>query len=152
MRTWTLAAAVAFGALAAGRAGAQAPAAVEAPQQPQIINLSLLEALLAVKAQELAGVFGFVEEKNAPAAFADYLFHNRPALKRFVKKGERDSKQAGGVNEWDKQVYLYLLGINASAMLPQGYSRLSSSWVDRLSTLSLAPGLTLSELTARRKK
>ena len=62
-------------ASAAARPGQPLPV----PQQP-MLDLSLLEALVAVDGKDLAGVFGFVPESAAAPAFADYVMHNGSAL------------------------------------------------------------------------
>lgn len=141
------------GLLAAGcsAARAQTDRAVETMQQPQIINLSLLEALIAMDAQDLSGIFSFVPEAGAPLALADHLLRHNGRLKRFVKKGERDLREAGGVNEWDRQVFLHIVALQAAGAVPPGLDRLSPAWMGRVSTLATAPALPLAEVTARRK-
>ena len=126
---------------------AMVPASV--PQQPQIINLNLLQALIAIDAQDMAGVFGFVPEANAAPALADYLLHNKAALKRFLKKSEKDLKDVSGVNEWEQQVHRYMLTIYASGTLKAGI--VSKSFMDRVAKLSVAPALSLADITSRRK-
>ena len=122
------------------------------PQAPQIINLNLLNALIAVDAQDLAGVFGFIPEPSAAPALADYLLHSRSALKRFMKKGEKDLKEVGAISEWDQQVFRYLLAIYSSGALPREMDALPSRWLNRVSALSLAPALPLADITLRRKR
>lgn len=128
------------------RAGSHLPR-----QQQPLINLNLIEALVSIKEESLAGLFSYIPEADAAPAFADYLYRNSGALKLFLKKGEKDLKAAGGINEWDKQVYLYLVTINANGPA-SGAAVLPAKLLDRVSTLSLAPGLPLSEFTMRRKK
>lgn len=122
------------------------------PVQTQIINLSLLEALVAIQATDLAGVFGFIPEDQSAMAMADYLMHNHRALKKFVKKGERDFKEVQGVNDWDKQVLLYLIGINNSVSLPVGVERIPAGLMRRINELGLAPGLPLQIMVQKRNK
>ncbi len=137
-------------ASAPGRAqNAPAAVAVQAPQA-QLINLSLMEALVALDAQDLAGIFGFVPEASASVALADYLMHNRTALKKFVRKGEKDLKALGGVNAWDRLVFMHIMQMNNSP-LPPGIERLPAKMEYKVSTLVLAPPLTLEEINGRRR-
>lgn len=125
-------------------------AASAPPMQPQMISLSLMDALIAVGAQDLAGVFGFIPDANTAPAFADYLLHERGALKKFVKKGKKDLKETGGVNEWDRLVAMYLIQINGSPALPPGIEHLPKKVEYDVSEIVLAQPLTLQEMTARR--
>lgn len=126
------------------------PHQVQVVQQPQMINLSLIDALVAIHEEGLAGIFGYIAESNAAPAFAEYLFRTPKALKLFVQKGERDLKETGGISEWDKEVYLYVIGINSNGT-NAGAELLPAKLLDRVATLSLATGLPLSEITMRRK-
>ena len=130
------------------QAGAQSP---QVPTQQQIINLSLIEALVAIDATKLSGVFAFVPREQSSMAMADYLMHDRKALKKFVKKGERDFKQVQGINEWDREVYLYLVGINSGRFLPAGVERVPKKWLKRIHRMSLARPLPLQVIAQRRK-
>lgn len=141
------AAAVALALLPA--AGAQQGQSAALPQQTQIINFSLLEALTAIGEPELAGFFGYVPEAASAPAFADYLLRRRPALKRFVKRVEKDLKETGAVNEWDRHVCLYLLMITQSPAA--GDDGLTGSWAQRVGALALAQGLPLDHIQLRRK-
>lgn len=132
-------------AFAANAAPVQPRAGTAMPAQQSMINLSLVDALVAVHEEKLAGIFGFVADQNAAPAFADYLFRNPKALKLFLKKGEADLKRIGGVNEWDKQVYLYIVTIQANASLVSD-NALSPKIYDRVTTLSLAPGVSLAAI------
>ncbi len=130
---------------AAGPAAAQR----EIPSSPTIINLNLMEALVAIDRTDLVGIFTFVPQKRTSLAMADFLLRNRKALRKFVKKAERDLKQVQGINEWDKGVFLYLVGMS-SGRLPSGVKALSRGWTDRINTLSLAQPLPLSIMVQRR--
>src|SRR5581483_2723751 len=136
-------------ACAAQRPSAQAQpksgTPMPAPAQQSMINLSLVEALVATKHEQLAGVFGLVSEANAGPAFADLLFRDPKALKLFLKKGEADLKQTGAISVWDKEVYLYLVTIQSNASLV-GTASIPAKLFDRVTTLSLAPGVPLSVL------
>jgi hypothetical protein len=124
---------------------------VELPPATQFINLSLIEALTVIDGQDLAGVFAFVPEASAPAALADYLLRHPKALKKFLKRGESDLRQAGGINEWDKHVYIYMVAIHVSGVLDEK-NRLSSAQTKRVLSLSNAPGMPLVDLTMRRQR
>lgn len=141
---------LAAGLLAAMAAGAAAQPPVPGTAQGGVVNLSLVEALVAVDAQDLAGVFSFIPEDQAPMALADYLMHDRKALKRFVRKGEADLKRSQGINEWDKKVLLYLVGMDSQALLPLGIERIPPSWRARVNALSLAPALPLNIIVQQR--
>ena len=121
-----------------------------APAQQSMINLSLVEALVATKHEQLAGVFGFVSESNAAPAFADLLFRDQKSLKLFLKKGEADLKNAGAISVWDKEVCLYLVTIQSNASLV-GTATIPAKLFDRVTTLSLAPGVPLSVLKMGKK-
>src|SRR5205807_2646903 len=58
----------------------------------QVLNLSCVEALVAVGESRLAGVFAFVAEKDETSAFADLLVHDKGALKKFMAKADKDFK------------------------------------------------------------
>ncbi len=130
---------------AAAPAGAQR----EIPSPPSIIDLNLMEALVVIGRTDLIGIFTFVPSRRAPLAMADFLLRNRKALKKFVKKSERDLKQVQGINEWDRKVFLFLVGISAGR-LPSGIKALPRGWIDRINTLSLAQPLPLSIMVQRR--
>ena len=123
---------------------AQPRAGTPLPAQQAMIGLSLVDALVAVHQESLAGVFGYIAEANAAPAFADYLFRNPKALKLFLKKGEGDFKRTGGVSQWDKEVFLYLVTIQSNASLVG--APIPDKVFDRVTTLSLAPGLPLAAI------
>jgi hypothetical protein len=120
------------------------------PVAPQIINFSLLEALVAVNASNLAGVFGFIPEDHASMAMADYLVHDQKALKLFIKKCEKDLKVAKGINEWDKQVCAYIVGINASGTLPPEVKPIPPKLMSHVNELLLVDALPLQVVVQRR--
>ncbi|MFH1723808.1 MAG: hypothetical protein ABII00_04205 [Elusimicrobiota bacterium] len=120
------------------------------PAAPQVINLSLMDALVAVGATDLAGVFSFIPEMQSSMALADYLMHNRKALTKFIKKGEKDLKEVQGINEWDKQVFLFLIGINAQPRLPAGIERIPEKLMKQVNRMGLAQPLPLRIIVERR--
>lgn len=149
-RSAGFAAAFAVSALIAHAAYAAKPQSQpQLPQQAEIINLNLLEALKAIGEEDMAGVFAFIPAASLPPAMADYLLHRPKALKKFVKKGEADLKAAGGITEWDQQVYVYMLNINGSGILPEK-KMLSKSMLDRVQKLMIAPAMPLAQVTLRR--
>ncbi|MBI3297556.1 MAG: hypothetical protein HYZ75_05300 [Elusimicrobia bacterium] len=122
----------------------------DAPAMPQLINMSVIEALVATDHAELAGVFAFVPEGAAPLALADYLLRKPDALKGFVKKGEADLKTTQVINNWDKEVFLHLVAATAGGASVPGVKPVKKSLVDRISRLSLATGVPLEVLVQRR--
>ena len=118
---------------------------------PQMINLSCVEALVAIGQPELAGVFSYISEKDGPAAFADLLVHNKKAMKKFLAKGEKDLKTAAGISQWDHEAVVAAVSIYGSP-LAQTLEKPASDTLSRLTNLASAPPLTLADLTARRRK
>ncbi len=129
---------------AAQYAGGQAPAA------PNIIDMSVVEALVAIQRPELAGIFTYVPESQLSVAMADFLLRDGPSLKRFIKKGEKDLKQTKAVNQWDKEVYLHLVAAGSGGMSIPGVEPLKKNLVDRVSRLSLSQGIPLQLLVQQR--
>lgn len=149
MRNIAAAALLICAAIFASPVAAQ-PRRAAVPSVSQIINFSLMEALVAVKAEDLAGVFAFIPENKSSMAMADYLMHNHRAMKRFAKKVTEDLEETQGINEWDKEVLLYVVGMNNSPGLPAGVKRLSKRLNRKVSRLSLAPSIPLSVMVQRR--
>ena len=116
-----------------------------------MLDLSCMEALVAAGHADLAGVFSFVSDKDASAAFADFTVHDRIALKKYIGKLQRDFKNARGISVWDHSVVLRILALYGSP-LAQVVEKPSESLFKILTELSLAPTMTLEELAARRKK
>lgn len=121
-----------------------------APSAPSIINMSLMDALVAIKHPELAGVFSFVPDSQATMAMADFLMRDHDSLKRFLKMAEADMKKLKIINGWDKEVCLHIVAASANENLPPGAKRLSKRLSDRVSILSLAPGMPLEVVMQRR--
>ncbi|MEK7656408.1 MAG: hypothetical protein AAB412_01500 [Elusimicrobiota bacterium] len=133
-------------ALSAGGSAAQAPA----PAQTYLISLSLVEALVAIDKTDLSAVFSFVPEQNAPMALATYLMGDHGALKRFLKKCRKDYDAAQGINEWDKQVLLYLVGLDASGLASSGMKKVPEGLMKKVSETSLLPGVPLEVVVQKR--
>lgn len=121
-----------------------------APSAPGIINMSLMEALVAVKHPELAGVFAYVPEGQSTVAMADFLLRDHDSLKRFLKKVEGEQKRLKLVNGWDKEVCLHIVAATANQTVPPGAEPLTKRLYDRVSLLSLAQGVPLELLIQRR--
>jgi hypothetical protein len=136
--------------LAAGTLRAAAPAD-PGPASGGVLNLSCIEALASIGQPHLAGVFSFISEKDSPAAFADLTAHDAKALKRYVEKADKDFKAAGGVAAWDHEALMFVLALY-SGPLAATFERPSSRVLTRINELSLAPILTLEQVTARRKR
>jgi hypothetical protein len=147
MRLAPLAASVVLSALLARPASC---AQGQIPSSPQVINLSLMDTLVAIDAGDMAGVFSFIPEDRTSMAMADYLAHNHRALKKFIKKGERDVKEVQGIDEWDRQVVLYLVGITSSGGLP-GAKPIPAGWVSRINELALVPAVPLQVIVEKRR-
>ena len=129
---------------AAQYAGGQSPAA------PNIIDMSVVEVLVAIERPELAGIFTYVPEPQLAVAMADFLLRDQASLKRFIKKGEKDLKQAKAVNQWDKEVYLHLVAAGSGGMSIPGVQPMKKSLLDRVSLLSLSQGIPLQLLVQQR--
>ena len=115
-----------------------------------ILNLSLIEALAAIDHADMAGVFAFIPEEQSPMAMADLLLRNHKALRRFIKKAEKDAAKADAISDWDKQVCLYLTGMLSQGQLPPGLKAVSPRWLGRIHELSLKPGLPLQMIVQKR--
>jgi hypothetical protein len=116
----------------------------------QMLNLSCMEALVAVDQAGLAGVFSYISEKDGPAAFADLLAHNKKALNKFLDKTGKDLKSVSGIAAWDHDVFQALLAIYASP-LAETLDKPNSKTMTRLEGLAHAPTLTLDQMTSRRR-
>ena len=120
------------------------------PPPQQMLDLSLLEALVSVGASDLGGLFGYMPEQAMAPAFSDYLMHSSSALKRFMKKANRDIKETGGINGWDRQVFMYVMQLNGLPALPPGMRKLSKSVEYDISGFVLARPLSLQQMAAAR--
>jgi len=134
-------------ALAAGAAAAPETA----PAQGGLLNLSCMEALAAIGQPNLAGVFSFIPEKDSPAAFADLIVHEPKSLAKFLTKLDEDFQAAGGVTEWDHEALMYALTLYSGPLGPT-LPKPAPKALARINELSLAPKVSLEQLSARRKK
>ena len=133
-------------------AKAAAPkAAAPAAEPTGMISFSLIEALAAIHQPELAGVFSFVSERNAPFAFADFLARDKKAMKLYLNKLDADFKAAAGLTEWDHEVCASLINLYSSP-LPPGFERADEKRMKQINDCMLAPTTTLEDIVARRRK
>ena len=117
---------------------------------PPIISLGLMDALARVDEPALAAVFAFVPEDRISLAMAYYLAQDHDVLKKFVNKVRRDFKDAGGVCEWDREVLLHLVLMDASLQPPAGFKPIPKRLMRRINELSLMQPLSLQEIVQRR--
>lgn len=122
----------------------------EAPVVGGMLNLSCVAALVAVGHADLAGTFSFINEKDAPAAFADFVAHNKAALKKYMDKLNRDFKAAGGISVWDHEAVMKIIEVYSSP-LGETLEKPGAVIGKRLTELSVAPTLTLEEITAKNR-
>ena len=121
----------------------------QASRDAQMLNLSCVEALVAIGQPQLAGVFSFVPGKDGPAALADLLVHERKAFKKYTAKLKRDKKEAGGISTWDHDTVVFALQIYASP-IADTIDKPGSLRGD-LEELARAPSMPLQELSARKR-
>ena len=130
---------------------ASALPAQEPPSGGSMLNLSCMEALSAVQAGWLSGVFTFIPEKDSTLAFADMVVRNKLIRRKYVAKLMRDHAAARGITVWDHEVVMHILGIYSSP-LASLLEKPDPTTSDRLNMLGLAPTMTLAEMNARRPK
>lgn len=143
------AAALLLAALLAPAVRGQTPAGDRATGR--FIDSSLMEALVAMDRPELAGIFAFVPDADARVAMADFLLRDPAALKRFIKKAERDLREAKAVNVWDKEVLLHIVAATAEGGIP-GVPQPKKETLSRVSALSLAVGVPRDVLAEQRAR
>ena len=139
------------GAPAAAR---PAKAAIAAPQEcapTGMISFSLVEALASLHQPQLAGIFSFVAEKNAPFAFADLLARDKKAMKLYLDKLDGDFKAAGGLTQWDHEVCASLINLYGSP-LAATFGVPDAKRMKQINDCMLAHNATLEEIVAARKK
>jgi hypothetical protein len=139
-------------ASAAAPAEAATRAAQDAAQAPTgMISFSLVEALSAMKQPQLAGVFAFVSEKNAPFALADLLARDPKAMKLYLGKLDADFKAAQGLTEWDHEVCASLINLYGSPMA-NTFGVPDPKRLKQINDCMLAPAIPLETIVAKRKK
>jgi hypothetical protein len=126
-------------------------AAAQASEPTGMISFSLVEALAALHQPQLAGIFSFVSEKNAPFAFADLLARDKKAMKLYLNKLDDDFKAAGGLTEWDHEVCASLINLYSSP-LPPGFERADAKRLKQINDCMLSPTIALETIVSKRKR
>ena len=154
-------AAAAFALAAPAHAGApaaarprnanQAPVAADACAPTGMISFSLVEALAALHQPQLAGIFTFVAEKNAPFAFADLIARDKKLMKLYLDKLDGDFKAAAGLTGWDHEVCASLINLYGSPMAAT-FGVPDSKRMKQINDCMLAHEVSLEEIVSRRKK
>lgn len=116
----------------------------------QILDLNCVDALVAADKSSLAGVFSFIPPKDTAAAFSDLIVRDKKAMKKYLGKVEKDFKTASGITLWDHEVVLNTISLLGSP-LAATFEVPPKKVVDKLTELSVAPTLSLEQVTARRK-
>lgn len=124
------------------------PAVVASAQQ--ILDLGCMDALVASGKTSLAGVFSFIAPKDTAAAFSDMIVRDPKAMKKYLARVSKDFKAASGITVWDHDVALSVLSL-LSSPLSSTFEPPSKKIVSQLTELSLAPTLSLEQVSARRK-
>jgi hypothetical protein len=145
------AAALVLASPALAGAPAAARAATAAPEPTGMISFSLVEALAAIHQPQLAGIFSFVAENNAPFAFADFLARDKKAMKLYLDKLGADDKAASGLTEWDHEVCASLINLYASPMAAT-FGKPDGKRMKQINDCMLTPTVALEIIVARRKK
>jgi hypothetical protein len=148
------------GAAAAARASKTASPSAQAQAQAQaaqaaaptgMISFSLIEALAALHQPQLAGIFSFVSERNAPFAFADLLARDKKSMKLYLNKLDDDFKAANGLTEWDHQVCASLINLYGSPMAAT-FGVPDEKRMKQINDCMLAPNVPLETVVSKRKK
>lgn len=116
-----------------------------------MVSLSLIEALAAVRKPELAGIFSFVAEKDAPFAFADLMARDKKALKAYMEKLDDDRKAANGLTDWDHAVCASLVNLYSSP-IASTFGKPDEKRMSKINECVLAPVVPLEEIVSRRKR
>jgi hypothetical protein len=136
------------GAPAAARAAKPAAAV---PEATGMISFSLVEALASIHQPQLAGIFSFVEEKNAPFAFADFIARDKKSMKLYLNKLDADVEAAGGLTEWDHEVCASLINLYGSPMAAT-FGVPDAKRMKQINDAMLSRIISLEEIVAKRKK
>ena len=116
-----------------------------------MVSLSLVEALAAVKQPQLAGIFSFVAENDAPFAFADLVARDKKAMKLYVAKLDEDRKAANGLTGWDHAVCASLVNLYSSPIAGT-FGKPDEKQMSKINQCLLVPVVPLEEIVARRKR
>ena len=151
MKTALAAAALALALPAfAGKPASPRPA-VDAPRGASMMSLSLVEALAAIHQPQLAGIFSFVAEADAPFAFADFLARDKKAMKLYLGKLGDDRTAANGLTDWDHGVCASLVNLYASPMAAT-FGAPEPKRMKEINDCVLSPVVSLEDIVARRKR
>ena len=158
MRT-LLAAAAAAVLLASSASAADAPQQAPAIQVGQtapmasggVVDLSLIEALGAVRKPEVAGLFSYINPKDAPFAFGDLLAREEKSLKRYLSKLDDDKEAANGLSPWDHEVCASLVNLYNSPM-GASFEKPKAKLMSKINQCVLSPVVPLQEIVSRRKR
>jgi len=121
------------------------------PDSAGMVNLSLIDALAAIRQPQLAGVFSFIPEKYSTFAFADLMARDKKALKHFLGKLQSDLKDAKGLTGWDHEVCATLVNLYASP-LSESFGKPDAKRMKKINECVLAPEVPLSDIVSRRSK
>jgi hypothetical protein len=149
-----LASAPALTARAAEPAPAVAAAAAANAVHPGgtgVVDLSLVEALSAIREPALSGLFSFINEDDAPFAFADLIARDKKARRRYLKKLGKDREAGGGLTRWDHQVCASLVNLYASP-LADTFGRPDKKRMSLINECVLSPVVPLEKIVAGRRK
>ncbi|MDE2141832.1 MAG: hypothetical protein KGJ84_05415 [Elusimicrobia bacterium] len=116
-----------------------------------MVSLSLIEALTAVRRPELAGIFSFIAEKDAPFAFADLLARDKKAMKLYLSKLDGDRKAANGLTDWDHAVCASLVNLYASPIAAT-FGKPDEARMSKINQCVLSTVVPLEEIVTRRKR
>ncbi|PCI32230.1 MAG: hypothetical protein COB53_12660 [Elusimicrobia bacterium] len=110
----------------------------------------LVESLSAIRAERLAGLFGFVQPRKSALAFASLLQADHSSMKRFLKFSKERFVAAGVITAWEKLVMLQMVTINSGNYFPKGMERASSKLISQMSELALVGGVSAEMFRQRR--
>lgn len=136
-----------------GGAGPVVPTPLPDPRSSQgtLMDLSLVEALSAIRQPQLAGLFSFINPKDAPFALADLLARDHGALKRYLGKLDEDRSVANGLTGWDHQVCGSLVNLYAS-QAGAALDKPKAKFMKKINECVLAPVVSLQDIVGRRRR
>ena len=116
-----------------------------------VVDLSLIEALGALKKPELAGLFSFINPKDAPFAFGDMLARDGKSLKRYLYKLDDDKEAANGLSPWDHEVCAAMVNLYNSPM-GASFEKPKAKLMSKINQCVLSAVVPLQEIVSRRKR
>ncbi len=120
-------------------------------QRSQVMDLSIMEALVAVGHADMAGIFSFISEKDSAPAFADFLLRNEKSRKKYIAKVDKDVKKAGGLTAWDHAVLQDVVSVYGSPMGKTLPNKASAKEILHMVNLAGTPTLSLDQISAKRR-